>query len=89
MKSISKRYASSAKGFADAHAHIEAAADSIRRHYKGGGNVMAEEAAKAICEHLKLLETCAGSMAQYVDNTYEEVYRQQEGHGRDIDSRGI
>ena len=87
MKQISMRYARDANKINDAHTRIERAATNINMYYKGGANEMIDEMAKAICEHLGLLEVCSKAMAKYVDNAYAEMIQQQEDIGQSFNGR--
>jgi uncharacterized protein YukE len=73
MDGIRKKYSDIADKIKDSYMRIEKAADGVRTLYKGGGNLMFDEAANATAEHLRLLEICAQALSKYVNSTFAEM----------------
>jgi len=70
MQKISMMYIDSADLLEDAYRSIESAGKNLPDYYKGEGEKLFDETARALYSHLKLLESCSRSLSKYVDTSY-------------------
>jgi len=82
MNGISEKYLDIANSTIEACTKLESAAGSVRTHYKGGANILFDETADVLAEHLKMLEVCANALSKYVADAYAEMKRKDDAHAK-------